>query len=122
MAKNKFPRKEATDIFGHKIIRGNLVLFTPKRGGKDSMIAGIFLRENETVYTIAVKNPYNPDKPTWLHGTNVFLIKDPVHYMHLKTVRDALEIVDLLKDGKNLPKGFDVNIAWGIGIDGDEES
>ena len=118
MAKNKYPRKEATDIFGHKIVRGNLVLFTPKKGGKNSMIAGIFLRENETCYTIAVKG--RPGNPTWLHGTNVFLVKDPINYMHLKTVRNALEIVDDLRDGKHLPKSFDVNITWGIGVEDEE--
>jgi hypothetical protein len=116
MAKNKWPTKEAVDIFGHKIIRGNLVLFSPKGSAnkKDTLRAGIFLRQNKTSYTMAVKSSWDPDDTTTTTGTNIFLIKDPVNYINLPTVRDALEIVDKLKNGRDLPKGFDVNIAWGI--------
>ena len=70
------------------------------------MSAGIFLHENRSSYTVAVRNGNT------IHASNVFLLKDPVYYLEKKSVREALEAVEILR-GNKLPKTFDANIAWG---------
>ena len=91
----------------------------PRRNGLE---VGIFIRENETSYSIAVKEPiyghingqYQVKRDFKLVQTKqLFLIEDPIHKLNVEVVQNALDIVPELKTGKHLPKDFDESISWG---------
>jgi hypothetical protein len=116
--KKEWPKLETEDMFDNKIVAGNIVMF-PRRNGLE---VGIFIRENETSYSIAVKEPYYGYKDGQYQAVRdfklvqtkqLFLIEDPIHKLNVKVVQNALDIVPELKTGKHLPKDFDESISWG---------
>jgi hypothetical protein len=127
MGKNK-PRLETEDMFGNKVVAGNMVMFARKRG----LTVGIFIRQNASTASVAVKEAFYGRLPTGGYGktrefiliqaNELFLIDDPIARLNSRVVRDVLEIVPDLKTGRHLSKDFDERIAWGWSGEDEEEA
>jgi hypothetical protein len=117
---SKFPKLETTDIFKNKVLPGNIVMFSKKGGLK----VGVYIRQTSSSCSIAIRQNYygyNKDGTygpirnfTLVQSVEIFLIEDPINNLDSDRIRDALEIVSELKNGRHLPKDFDENISWGI--------
>lgn len=123
----EWPKLETKDMFGNKVVPGNMVIFARRRG----LTVGIYIRENKTSYSVAIKEGLWGRLPdgsygikrsfTLIQADELFLIEDPIHRLNSQVVQNALEIVPDLKTGKHLAKDFDENISWGVNEFPEEE-
>jgi hypothetical protein len=131
MAKTKkvkeYPKLETEDMFGNKVVAGNMVMFARSRG----LYVGIFIRRNKKTSSVAIKEDFWGTLPsggygvtrsfTLIQAAELFLIEDPIHRLNSKVIQDALVIVPDLKTGEHLSKNFDENIAWGASPEEESE-